>query len=144
MDFQALLLVLLAAVAVISLVSRFSRGCYGQLRINQEVSLAFERSMVRDQMAYYTSGPDGYPNAILGVDKSWTLQSDLWKRQDLTAAGMAALVSGMQEKRVPLYGFDVLDHRGLKIGDWFSVLEVHITVAIRGEGIVDISTPDIQ
>jgi hypothetical protein len=141
MDVQSLFLVFLTIIAIGFILWRFMGGAYGSLRLNREVGEGFENFQVQDNMNYYISGPDAYPNVIMGVDKTWTLCSDLWKKKALTPASMKELVLCMHEKNMPLHGFEIVDQNGRKIGHWFSVLDVHIMIKVLGENKIVVSTP---
>ena len=113
--------------ALILVVWSFSGGRYGELRPNREAADAYASFQVDPDKNYYTSGPDFYPNALIGIDKSWTLDSDLWGKRELTPESMKKLVVGMQsrfmERTESLHWFDIVDDRGGKIGVIYPSLE---------------------
>ncbi|MCE5282002.1 MAG: hypothetical protein LLG93_07865 [Deltaproteobacteria bacterium] len=127
---------------------RLSGGRYGQLRPSREVLDAYRSFRVDPDKGYYTSGPDAWPHAVMGLDRSWVLESDLWKRRDLDDRGMKALIEGMQaramERLAPLEGFEIFDDRGAVIGDWLSVPGLNIVIRIIGDRRVGITTPPID
>ncbi len=145
MDMQILFLILLAAIAAIVLVKRFSRGRYGSLRPSLETTNAYLSARVDPEMKYYLSGSDLYPAAIIGIVKAWTLESDLWRPVDVEPPHLKELIfniksQGMGAGVLP-YGHEIVDDRGEKIGSWFSLPGQNTTVWIRGEKRVQISTP---
>ncbi|HPB70946.1 MAG TPA: hypothetical protein PLW16_08300 [Syntrophales bacterium] len=148
MNLQVVLALLAVAVALVVAVWRFSGGSYGKLRPSAEASAAYEAFQVQPDLTYYISGSDVHPNALMGIDASWTLASDLWKKRDLTPEGLKELVRGMQakalERLAPLQGFDILDHRDRQIGTWFSLPGPHVSIRIREENRVEISTPPLN
>jgi hypothetical protein len=135
-------------LALILAVWRFSGGRYGKRRPSAEAAAAYESFQVDPGRAYYISGSDAWPNAIMGIDHAWALESDLWKKRELTPEAMKALVQGMQakalERMTPLHGFDILDEKGARIGDWFSVMGLTITIRVIGERKVEITTPSVD
>ena len=145
MDMKILISILAAAVVLILIVWRFSGGRYGELRPSREATDAFETFRIDPGKEYYLSGSDVYPNAIIGIDKSRTIETDLWKKRDLTAEGMKELVGNMRSRAMGhiafLQGFDILDDRGAKIGEWFSLPGMSIVIRMKGEDRVSISTP---
>lgn len=149
MDTQLMVVVVASGmVAAILAVWRFSGGRYGKLRPSAEAAAAYASFRVDPGKEYYISGPDAWPNAIMGVDRSWTLEPGLWKRVAMTPEGMKALVEGMQvrtlERLSSLHGFAILDGKGALIGDWFSVLGLNIVVRVTGDRRVEITTPPID
>jgi hypothetical protein len=148
MDMKILISILAAAVVLLLIVWSFSSGRYGELRPSREATDAFETFRIDPGKEYYLSGSDVYPNAIIGIDKSRTLETDLWKKRDLTAEGMRELVGNMRSRAMEhiafLQGFDILDDRGAKIGEWFSLPGMSIVIQMKGEDRVSISTPPID
>lgn len=141
-------LIIIALAALILARWRFSGGRFGELRPSREVTEVYAAFRVDLDKNYYSSGSDAYPNALMGIDKSWTLESDLWKRRELTDKEMKELVmimqSGSMERMAPLHGFDIVDDRGRKIGDWYSVPGLSISVEMIKEKRVVITTPPID
>lgn len=123
-------------------------GRYGELRPSQQTTEAYTAFQVDPEKNYYISGPEFYPNALMGIDKEWSLESDLWKKRELTNASIKELVLNMQskamERMVPPHGFDVIDDKGRKIGDWYSIMGLDISIKVTGEKRVTITTPPIE
>jgi len=121
---------------------------YGKIRPSRDVTEAYENFRVNPQLRYYISGPDEYPGAIIGIDKAWTLESDLWKGRDLDSRQLRGLVQHMQSKGAEsgtmLYGFAIYDNRGKIIGDRFSLPDLHMPVRILGQYRVVIDTPPLE
>jgi hypothetical protein len=145
MDMQILFMILLAVVVLIILIKRFSRGRYGSLRPSPETMNAYLSFQVDPGMRYYLSGSDLYPNAIIGIGKAWTLESDLWKPLDLDPNKLKELIFNIRSQGlgagVMPGGYEIFDDRGGKIGDWFSLPGQNVTVWLRGENRVELSTP---
>lgn len=145
MTTQAIIILFMGILAAVVLAARLRGGRYGRLLPSREVTEAFRSFRVDPGKQYYTSGPDSYPNALLGLNTCWSLESGLWNKRDLTDSDMKGLVLNMQRKAMEhtnvLQGFDVLDDRGWKLGDWYSVMGLHIAIRIKGEKRVSITTP---
>ena len=145
MTMQILFVILLAAIALIILIKRFSSGRYGSLRPSLETTASYVAFRVNPEMAYYLSGSDVYPNAIIGINRSWTLDTDLWKPLAMDSNTLKGLIENM--KAVGLgsgiipYGYEIFDDRTGKIGDWFSLPGQNVTVWLRGENRFQLSTP---
>lgn len=147
MDIQLFIVILLIAVvmALALVIKNFSGGRHGSLRPNLETTSAYLSAQVDPEMRYYLSGSDLYPNAIIGIQKAWALESDLWKPVDLDPNKLKEMIfniksQGMGTGVIP-GGYEILDDRGGKIGDWFSLPGQNVTVWIRGENRVELSTP---
>ena len=148
MEVTILISILAGMVVLLLIVWSFSGDRYGELRPSKEATEAFETFRVDPGKEYYLSGSDVYPNAIIGIDKSRTLVTDLWKRREMTAEGMKELVGNMRSRAMEhmafLQGFDILDDRGAKIGEWFSLPGMSIVIWIKGRDRVSISTPPLD
>jgi len=144
MDPVLLFMIFLVAVAALFAMSRFAGNHYGELRVNPDVGEAFENGEVQERLRYYTSGPDGAPNAMMGLDRDWVLAPGLWKPAEMTPTRMKTLVGSMEERGQTLFGFDMVDHRGQKIGELFSVLGVQTTIVMGRDNQVDIETPPVD
>jgi len=145
MNMQILIIIMLVAVALIILVQKFSRGRYGSLRPSLETTKAYISFRVDPEMAYYLSGSDVYPNAIIGINRSWTLQYDLWKPLDIDSKALMGLVENMKTlglgSGVIPYGYEIFDDKAEKIGDWFSLPGQNTTVWIKEENQFQLSVP---
>ena len=97
-------LVIIALAAMILAFWRFSGGRFGELRPSREATEAYTSFRVDPEKEYYSSGSDVYPNALMGIDKSWVLESDLWKKRELTETGMKELVMNMQARSMERSG----------------------------------------
>jgi hypothetical protein len=146
MNMQILIIILLAAIALIILIRRFSSGRYGSLRPSLETTNAYLSFQVNPGMKYYLSGSDVYPNAIIGINRSWTLESDLWKPIEIDSKTLKGLIENMKSvglgSGVIPYGYEIFDDREGKIGDWFSLPGQNVTVWLRGENRFELSTPE--
>ncbi len=123
---------------------------YGRITPDLIVKTAFEKYQINSDYNYYISGSEVYPLAIVGLDKAYRLESDLWKPVDMTPEKMREIVQDMRNKvelikwgQVP-YGFGVFDEKGKQIGVWYSVLGVKTSIKVTGDHTVEIITPDID
>ncbi|MCK9274047.1 MAG: hypothetical protein M0P57_03050 [Syntrophales bacterium] len=148
MSIQIIVILCISLLAIIVIGTRIADGRYGRLQASETVLESYTSFRVDPDKNYYTSGSDAYPNALMGIYKDWSLESDLWKKRNLIDSGMQELVLNMQqkaaEKMLFLHGFDVLDNRGGKIGDWYSVSGLHIIIKVSGEKRVSITTPPLD
>jgi len=136
-----------------------SSGCasmqvknYGSIVADGRVSEAFDKFYVNPNYNYFYSGSEVYPNAVIGLDKAYTLESDLWKKVDMTPATLREIVTYMKDKAATvnlttsLHGFVILDDKGKQIGIWYSIIEATTksSVRMKGNKTVLIDTPDID
>lgn len=137
------------------LVLLFCMGCggtlfknYGGITPNADASKTFEAYRISPNYNYYTSGPYTYPNAIMGLDKTYTLDSDLWKKIEPTPQEFQELVTNMQKKALSFrqhqHGFIIHDDKGRQIGVLYSILSVKTTVLMKEDRKVLIFTPDLD
>jgi hypothetical protein len=123
---------------------------YGKISLDRDASKAFESYQVNPSYNYYISGSDVYPNAIMGLDKAYKLESDLWKQVDVTPQKLRELVIDMQRKvrsidiRLALHGFAIFDDQGKQIGAWYSILAATTSLVMKDDYTVVVITPDIS
>ncbi|MEN6623146.1 MAG: hypothetical protein ABFD50_16565 [Smithella sp.] len=121
---------------------------WGQIVPDSEIKKQFETYQVKPNLNYYISGSDVYPNAILGLQKEYTLISTLWKKVELTPAALRTIVTDMKFRALNInqsqFGFVVLDNRGKQIGIWYSLLSATAPVRMKENKEVIIYTPDID
>jgi hypothetical protein len=144
-------LIISCAVIVIGFIILFGRRVranYGSIKPNGKVTESFESFEVKPDLIYYFSGPETLPTAIIGVDTRFNLDSRLWSRIDLTPEKLKTLVQNMKarvsERDETLHGFDILDNEGKYMGEWFSILGIHVVVKMGKENTVAITTPPID
>ena len=116
---------------------------YGSIVPNSDVAGAYESYRADPDLVYYFSGPSNeQPDAIIGINKAYTLDSSLWKKITITPVVFKNLVSGMQstasEASQFLHGFAILDDKGMPIGTWYSPLRAPTFVRMAGGKTVDI------
>jgi len=137
--------------AFVSLVVCFFIGCagvhYGNIVPDTDATKAFEAFQIDPDMNYYYSGPDAYPNALIGVKKSYLLDSDLWKTIEAQPKVFKALIMAMQSRALEYgmlqHGFIIKDNKGQTIGVWYSILRATTFVRMGDGNKVEIFTPDL-
>lgn len=86
---------------------------FGRFASDQGIMQVFKRYQVNPEMSYYISGSDAYPNALMSLDKHYVLESNLWKRVEMTPALLKEIDTHMKVKvskiRQELFGFLRLD-----------------------------------
>ncbi|PKN76701.1 MAG: hypothetical protein CVU52_03635 [Deltaproteobacteria bacterium HGW-Deltaproteobacteria-10] len=119
---------------------------WGKIVPDNEAKKYFETYQVSSEFNYYISGSDVYPNAILGLNKAYILDTTLWKKIEPTETILQVMVTDMQARVISSghsqFGFVVLDNRGKQIGIWYSILFATAPVQIKEDMKVIIYTPD--
>lgn len=121
---------------------------YGSIVPDNNAMQTFESYRMDSDLNYYISGSDSFPNALMGLNKAYTLNSTLWKRIEMTPEVFRNLVSSMQamasEVSSSQHGFAILDDKGRQIGIWYSLFEASTFIRMENENTVDINTPPLN
>jgi hypothetical protein len=123
---------------------------YGQINPKAEITKSFESHDVNPNYRYYTTGPDLYPNAVMGLQRDYTLDPrTTWKEVMMTPEKMKEFVMYMYQKawvdhRQALQGFEIMDNNGKSIGVWYSILRARTFVRMQEEGTINIPTPNLE
>ncbi|MDD5712884.1 MAG: hypothetical protein PHY31_09050, partial [Smithellaceae bacterium] len=92
---------------------------------------------------YYYSGREAYPDAILGLNKQYTLDSDFWV--PIKTDAFRGLVAGMKKKasedRAVIHGYVVRDDKAQPIGVWYARLGITTVIHMKPNNLVSIYTP---
>jgi len=140
---------------ILALLITVVQGCaglrtqdYGRFSPDRETTQAFENYQINPEMNYYVSGSDVYPNALMGLDKHYVLDSSLWKGVNMTPEMMKEIVSNMKQKVSTIYqtlfGFVLLDPQGKPIGVWYSIMSATTSFKIKEDNHVVVITPNIN
>ena len=123
-------------------------GRYGTITPDTNAAKAFESFKISANLNYYISGSDEYPNALMGLNKKYTLDSTLWKKIHPSPQRFRELVLQMQVRARQIgehqYGCAIFDGKGNQIGIWYSILLARAPVLMKGDRHVEIYTPDID
>ncbi len=125
-----------------------SGGRYGNIYPDGQVTKDFDAFKIDPGMNYYYSGPDLFPNALIGLKKQYVLDSDLWKPIKPTPESFRDMILHMQEKaqeyREFQHGFIMSDDKGRPIGVWYSILKARTFTQMGEDNKVRIYTPDLM
>jgi hypothetical protein len=133
----------------------FCMGCtgtffknYGGIAPDRDATKAFETYQINPDFNYYTSGSFVYPNALMGLEKTYILDSDLWKKIEPTPQEFREIIQNMQTKALNLglqqHGFVIMDNKEKRIGVWYSILTARTVIKMMEGGKVVIFTPDLD
>ena len=120
-----------------------ARGNYGRLKPSSEVNQIFQKYQVLPQYRYYISGSETKPQAIIGIDRNYTLDTRLWQAvPDLTSEQLKEWVDQMLSFGPQLYTFGayILDPNGQKVGIWYSPYN-YTTVAVQADNRIEVVPP---
>jgi len=120
----------------------------GSLKPNNTATIHFEKFAINNDYNYFLTGSDVYPLAIFGLKKSYIIDSDedLWKKIEPKQEIISGLILNMQMRLLDCcleraHGFDILDHQGQKIGEWYSMMGLISGIEIKENGKVVIYPP---
>jgi hypothetical protein len=138
--FALLFLVLLSITACVSLKN------YGKFVPDADVTAAFNKSEISPDLNYYITGSDIYPRSVLGLNKAYILDSNLWKEVELKPEELRELAARMQLRalhcRQVQFGFAILDDKGKQIGVWYSIPVPGISIKMLDDQKVIIYPPN--
>jgi hypothetical protein len=120
-------------------------GTYAHLERSGRVADLFHQNIVLPDHRYYYTGPDAAPEAILGIHKSYTLETRFWKAIDLDEKQLKDWIDWLNAFRIPSrsgpYGYAIVkDDGGEQIGVWYSRYR-QIAVALFDDGRITVSLP---
>jgi len=98
---------------------------------------------------YYYSGSDSRPNYIIGIDDRYHLTSKLWKPVDLTPEKLNNWINYGRPRvgySPSLYGADITDANGQRIGLWYSVRDWRLlgTASVGENNQVSVTRPAVS
>lgn len=123
----------------------FLAGCmekYGRIKANPDVKKIYANRMGLPDYHYYYTGRPNLPDAVIGIDKKYRLNARLWGKIE-THQEVYHKIAHLDYTRSgdsDLYGSDILDNNGIKLGIWFSNY-VQTIVTKNPDGTLDVYTP---
>ncbi len=118
-------------------------GTYGSLQRSKDVSKTFERHEVMADHAYYATGPEARPTAILAIHRSYTLKPGLWRSVEMTPEVLSRLVDAMTDQlgfTPAILGGVIADPAGKRVGVWYSLYS-RTTIRFEPENVIVVSLP---
>ena len=123
-------IVLLALAGLVSNCTATAIQNAGTIRESNDVTRKYRSLTIDPNYNYYWSGTELNPNAIMGIDKSFTVQSKFWHQVDLDKDQLEYWVTwgdrqssdeGFASRYMGRYmGAYILDTEGNVVGDWYS------------------------
>lgn len=136
----------LPARMVLCLATLFLAACagsYGSLQRSNEVSRLFERHEVLADHAYYTTGSESLPTAILAIHRSYSLKPGLWRPVEMTPELLHRRVDAMTDQlgfTPAIMGGVISDTAGKQVGVWYSPYS-RTTIRFEPENVIVVSLP---
>ena len=104
-------------------------GCsenYGRLQRSREADQIFTTYQVLPDHQYYFTGPEGRPDAIMGIQNRYILETTQWTQFDASDVILKKWVDTINFRyntRAQFwpYGFVILDPEGSQLGIWYSI-----------------------
>ena len=146
MDEKTVFIVVIAVfIGLIALLVSRSGENHGLLRPSGTATENFQASRMVSGLGYWFSGPESHPVAIIGVEERFRFDTaGHWMRVDGEGA-LKRLVTGMQswalQANRDLRGFEMVDGRGERIGEWYSVQGIQAVIKRTGIDSVEIYPP---
>ena len=94
---------------------------YGRLQSSEEITQLFNDNQILSDHLYYYTGLEGVPDAIIGIQSNYSLDSKLWRQVDLSPLLLEKWVSRMTYVHlVTPRGAWILGPDGQRVGIWYS------------------------
>ncbi|GAB4333970.1 MAG: hypothetical protein Kow0089_02950 [Desulfobulbaceae bacterium] len=136
---QALLLL----VGVLLLAGCAIPANQGRLARSGEVDVLIEAGKVLDGHAYYYTGPEAQPDAIIALEEGLTLRSKYWIRVDDPAERLRdwnRVIDNDTRYHYPYEGYEILTPEGRRVGVWYSRYD-HTVVRFPDPSSIEVYTP---
>jgi len=149
MDEKTFLIVVIALfIGFIVLFASRSGDNDGMLRPSDAATENLRACRTVSDLDYWFSGPESYPVAIIGVERRFRFDTaGHWVRVEGEEA-LRRLVTGMQSRALQanrdLRGFEMVDRRGERIGEWYSARGIQAVIKRTGIDRVAIFPPSAE
>jgi len=119
------------------------------IRSSQEATDIWHSYQILPNYKYYYSGSDSRPSYIIGIDDRYQLTSKLWKPVDLTPEVLNNWINYGRPRvgySPELYGADITDLEGNRIGLWYSVRDWRLlgTASVNDRNQVSVTRPAVS
>lgn len=133
------------ACLLIFLVTAGCSGNYGRLQRDRDADQIFKTYQVLPEHRYYYTGPEGRPDAIMGIQNKYTLESTQWTQFKASAEILKKWVDTINfnhstSVRYYPYGFFILDPMGTRLGIWYSIWD-WTTIIVEEDNRIKVFPP---
>lgn len=141
-----LILVLVLFIGFIVFFMSRSVESYGMLRPSEAATENFRLYHPAADHDYYFSGPESYPLAIIAVERRLRFDSaEHWMKVEPGEGSLKPLIEGMNSRALllnqNLRGYEMVDHRGERVGEWYSAVGIQAVIRRTGIDSVEIYPP---
>jgi hypothetical protein len=138
-------LCLTTACLFIFLVTAGCSGNYGRLQRDRSADQVFKTYRVLPDHRYYYTGPEGRPDAIMGIRNKYTLETTQWTQFKASAETLKKWVDTIDFHhstgvRYYPYGFFILDPKGNRLGIWYSIWD-WTTIIVKEDNRIQVFPP---
>jgi hypothetical protein len=147
MDEKTFLIIVIALFIgfIVFFVSRSGENS-GMLKPSETATEHFQSGQALPELDYWFSGPESHPRALIGVEKRLRFDSAKhWMKVGPEGKSLQRLIEAMQSKALQmngnLRGFEIVDQRGERIGEWYSAVGVHAVIKRTGIDSVEVWPP---
>ena len=120
-------------------------GSYGRLQRDRDADQIFKTYRVLPNHRYFYTGPEGRPDAIMGIQTDYTLETTQWTQFEVSAATLKKWVDainfyhGTGVRHYP-YGSFILDPMGTRLGIWYSIWD-WTTIIVKEDNRIQVFPP---
>jgi hypothetical protein len=146
MDEKTFVIVVIALFIgfIVLFVSRSGEN-YGMLKPSETATANFQSFQIVSGLDYWFSGPESHPVSVIGVEKRFRFDTaSHWVRVN-GEEELKRLVTGMQSEALQrnrnFSGFEMVDQRGERIGEWYSVPGIQAVIRRTGTDSVEVYPP---
>jgi len=147
MDEKTFLILAFALIIgfIVLFISRSGEN-YGMLKPSETVTASFESHRQVPDLDYWFSGPESHPIAIIGMERRFRFDSaEHWMKVRPGEESLKRLIADMQSTALQmnrnLRGFEMIDQRGERIGEWYSAAGVQAVIKRTGIESVEVWPP---
>jgi hypothetical protein len=147
MDERTILIIaLVLCIGFILFFMSRSGETYGKLKPSESAAASLQSHGEAPDLDYYYSGPESNPLAIIGVEKKFRFDSAKhWMRIGPGQDSLKRLMDGMQSRAVQMNqnirGFEIVDQRGERIGEWYSIMGMQPVIKRTGIDSIEVWPP---
>lgn len=123
-DKKAALMAACGVLLVVLFLAACASGPHGGLQRSVEVTQRFQTYTAVSDYRYYHSGWSNNPYVIVAINPEYTLKDRLWTPFTPSSKTLQELMNALYNYRnLAPYGAYIMDHRGQRVGFWYSAIQ---------------------